>query len=552
VKPTRRQFLASTAALPAAGQTARPNVLLIITDDQGYGDLSCHGNPHLKTPNLDSLARDGVQFTQFHVMPVCSPTRSCLMTGRYNYRTGIVDTFIGRSMMYPDEVTLAEMLGSAGYRTGIFGKWHLGDNYPMRPIDQGFHEAVVLKGGGLGQPSDFPGGGSYFDPILLRNGKPERFQGYCSDIYTREALRFIEANRDRPFFVYLATNAPHSPLEIADAYVEPYRRMGLDEQVAKVYGMVTNMDENIGRVLARLEELKLAEDTLVIFLTDNGPAGKRYNGNMRGTKGTVYEGGIRVPFFLRWPRMVKPETKIDRLAAHIDVLPTLLQAAGATAPKGVKLDGRSLMPLIRDDRKPWPDRTLFFQWHRGDEPELYRSCAARNQHWKLIDGKELYDLENDPAESKDLAGQHPDIAGKLRREYEEWFKDVSSTRGYAPPRIQLGTKFENPVILTRQDWRGPRAGWKADSLGYWEVLVTEKARYEVSVQLAAAAAEGVVRFRLNGAVLERPLAQGATEAVLGTAEIAAGPGRLEAEFAAGGSTTGVHYVTIRRLTGAAP
>jgi len=454
--------------------------------------------------------------------------------------------------MYPDEITLAEMLGAAGYRTGIFGKWHLGDNYPMRPIDQGFHEAVVLKGGGLGQPSDFPGGGSYFDPILLRNGKPERFQGYCSDIYTREALRFIEANRDRPFFVYLATNAPHSPLEIADAYVEPYRRMGLDEQVAKVYGMVTNMDENIGRVLARLEELKLAEDTLVIFLTDNGPAGKRYNGNMRGTKGTVYEGGIRVPFFLRWPRMVKPETKIDRLAAHIDVLPTLLQAAGATAPKGVKLDGRSLMPLIRDDRKPWPDRTLFFQWHRGDEPELYRSCAARNQHWKLIDGKELYDLENDPAESKDLAGQHPDIAGKLRREYEEWFKDVSSTRGYAPPRIQLGTKFENPVILTRQDWRGPRAGWKADSLGYWEVLVTEKARYEVSVQLAAAAAEGVVRFRLNGAVLERPLAQGATEAVLGTAEIAAGPGRLEAEFAAGGSTTGVHYVTIRRLTGAAP
>jgi len=544
---TRREFVAGSVAVSAAPRTRRPNIVLIITDDQGWGDLSIHGNQWMRTPNMDRIAREGVQFTQFHVTPVCSPTRSCLMTGRYNYRTGIVDTFIGRSMMYPDEVTLAEMLGLAGYRTGIFGKWHLGDNYPMRPIDQGFQEAVVLKGGGLGQPSDFPGGGSYFDPILLRNGRPERFQGYCSDIYTREAMRFIEANRGRPFFVYLATNAPHSPLEIADSYVEPYRKMGLDEQTAKVYGMVANMDENIGRLLARLEELKLTEDTIVIFLTDNGPAGRRYNGGMRGAKGTVYEGGIRVPFFLRWPRLVKPGTKIDRLAAHIDVVPTLLEACGARAPRDVKLDGRSLMLPLRSDPKPWPDRTLFFQWHRGDEPELYRSCAARNQRWKLVNGKELYDLENDPAESKDLAAQHPDLAAKLRREYEEWFKDVSATRGYAPPRIHLGTKFENPVILTRQDWRGPRAGWAADSLGYWEVLVTEKAQYEVSVQLAAAGAEGVVRFRLNGAALERPVAKGATESPLGAVEIAAGPGRLEAEVTVGAKTIGVHYVTVRRV-----
>ena len=545
----RREFLAGAAAESAsraAPRTRRPNVVLIITDDQGWGDLSLHGNQWIRTPNMDRIAREGVEFTQFHVAPVCSPTRSSLLTGRYNYRTGIVDTFLGRSLMHAGEVTLAEMLAAGGYRTGIFGKWHLGDNYPMRPIDQGFHQAVVLKGGGLGQPSDFPGGGSYFDPILLHNGKPERFRGYCSDIYTREALRFVEAHRDRPFFVYLATNAPHSPLEIADSYVEPYRKMGLDEQIAKVYGMVTNMDENIGRVLARLEELKLAEDTIVIFLTDNGPAGRRYNGGMRGAKGTVYEGGIRVPFFLRWPRMVKPGAQIDRLAAHIDVAPTLLAACGARAPQGVTLDGRSLMPLLRADRGPWPDRTLFFQWHRGDEPELYRSCAARNQRWKLVDGKELYDLASDPAEAKDVAAEHPDLVAELRRQYEEWFKDVSSTRGYAPSRIQLGTKFENPVILTRQDWRGPRAGWAKDSLGHWEVLVTEKALYEISVQMAPAASDGEVRFRSNGAALEAKVARGATESALGTAEIPAGPGRLEVEILAGARTTGAHYVTVRR------
>jgi hypothetical protein len=417
----------------------------------------------------------------------------------------------------------------------------------MRPIDQGFHDAVVHKGGGLGQPSDFPDGGSYFDPILLRKGKSERFRGYCTDVYTTEALRFMEANRDRPFFLYLPTNAPHSPLEIADSYVAPFRKMGLEEQTAKVYGMVANIDENIGRLLARLEELKLAEDTIVIFLTDNGPAGKRYNGNMRGVKGTVYEGGIRVPFFLRWPQVVKPGARIDRVAAHIDVVPTLVEASGTSTARQLKLDGRSLMPLLRGEGKPWPDRTLFFQWHRSDEPELYRACAARNQRWKLVDGKELYDLENDPAEANDVAAQHPGIAAKLRKEYEEWFKDVSSTRGYAPPRIHLGTEHENPVILTRQDWRGPNASWGAKSLGYWEVHVAERARYEISVRMAPAEAAREVHFRLNGAALKASAAQGATEVALGATEIPAGPGRLEVELHAGAQPLGAHQVTVRRV-----
>ncbi|MDZ4796900.1 MAG: arylsulfatase, partial [Bryobacteraceae bacterium] len=429
----RRHFLGTALAGAATSfaQTAeRPNIVLILTDDQGWGDIGLHGNPKLSTPNMDRVAKEGMQFTQFHVCPVCSPTRSSLMTGRYNYRTGIVDTFLGRSLMRPDEVTLAEMLGPAGYRTGIFGKWHLGDNYPMRPGDQGFQESIVIKGGGLGQPSDFPGGGSYTNPILLRNGKAERFPGYCTDIFFREAMRFIEQDKDRPFFVYLPTNAPHTPLEIEERYVEPFRKAGLDEFTAKVYGMVANADENIGRMLVKLKELKLEENTIVIFMTDNGPQQKgRYNGVLRGLKGTVYEGGIRVPFFVRWPAAVKPGTEADRLAAHIDVLPTLLEAAGVKAPAGVKLDGRSLVPLMKNPKAQWQDRTLFFQWHRGDAPELFRAHAARTQRWKLVDGKELYDLQSDPSEAKNVAAEHPDVVAKLRAETEAWFKDVSS-RGY--------------------------------------------------------------------------------------------------------------------------
>lgn len=543
----RREFLGASAAavspLFAQRRGRRPNVILIMTDDQGYGDVAIHGNDKIRTPNMDRIAREGVQFTQFHVNPVCSPTRASLLTGRYYYRTGVVDTYLGRSMMHKDEVTLAEALGNSGYRTGIFGKWHLGDNYPLRATDQGFQDSVVIKGGGLGQPSDFPDGGSYTDPILLHNGKPERYKGYCTGIYVNEALRFIQANRDRPFFVYLPTNSPHTPLEIPDELVEPYRKLGLDDTTAKVYAMCTEIDGQIGRVLKALDEWKLADDTILIFMTDNGPQQKRWNAGMRGQKGTVYEGGIRAPFFLRWPRVVKAGSKVDRLAAHIDIFPTLGELCGAKADS--KLDGRSLAPLLKDPNAAWSDRTLFFQWHRGDAPELFRACAARNQRWKLVNGKELYDLQNDPAESSDVAAANPGIAAKLRKEYEEWFRDVSATRNYEPPRIHIGTPHENPVILTRQDWRGPRAGWNADSLGYWEVHVARKGDYEFSVRFAPVKSEATVRVTLNGASFETKISAGEHECVVGRGRVAAGDGRLEAEVRTAGQAVGVHYVTIR-------
>src|SRR5262245_53565112 len=431
---------------------ARPNVLIVITDDQGFGDLGLHGNPVLKTPNIDAFAKQGTQLTHFYVSPVCSPTRSSLLTGRWNYRTGVVDTFVGRSMMHPDEVTLAETLRDAGYRTGLFGKWHLGDCYPMRPQDQGFQEVLMHRGGGISQPSDPPGGSSYMDPILFHNGKQTKYTGYCTDVFTDSAIEFITAKRDQPFFAYVAFNCPHSPFQVQEADWKPYKGIDLgpnafpkvgspwaakklnEEEIGRAYGMIANVDMNFGRLLA-----KVPDDTLVIFLTDNGPGGVRWNAGLRNRKGTVYEGGIRVPFYIRWKGQIPEGRKENTPAAHIDITPTVLQACGVPAPEGVKMDGRSVWPLLRGGPGNWPDRHLFFQWHRGDVPEPDRACAVRGPRYKLVQaagapvGKytpksELFDIPNDPFEEKDLAAQMPDVVRELQERHNDWYQDVKSTR----------------------------------------------------------------------------------------------------------------------------
>ena len=345
----------------------------------------------------------------------------------------------------------------------------------------------------------------------------------------------------------MATNAPHDPLEVDDALVAPYRAKGLDDRTAKVYAMVRNIDDNVGRLLSLLRRLEIERDTIVIFMTDNGPQHDRYNAGMRGRKGTVYEGGIRVPFLLRWPAAVKPGSKVDRLAAHIDVMPTLLEACGVHLPGSLKIDGRSLMPLLRGERE-WPDRTLYFQWHRGDVPEMYRACAARNQRYKLVDGKELYDLEADPAEKSDISAAHPETVARMRAGYEAWFRDVAATRNFAPPRIHLGTPHENPVTLTRQDWRGAKAGWAADSLGHWEVEVASAGDYEVTLRLAGPlAAGGRARVRLNGASTEEAVEAGATTVRFARVKLGKGAGELRAELEAAGSVVGPMYVDVRKL-----
>ena len=540
---TRRAFLSITtaAALPAAA-ARRPNVILIMTDDQGYGDLSLHGNPNLQTPNMDRVANEGAQFTQFQVCPVCSPTRASLLTGRYNFRTGIVDTFKGRSMMDPREVTAAEIFSAAGYKTGIFGKWHLGDNYPMRAHDQGFSESLVHGGGGLSQPADPPPGNHYFDPTLLRNGKFEKVSGYCTDIFFREARDFIERHRDRQFFLYIPTNAPHTPLEIEDKYASPFRAKGLNETTAKVYGMVKNLDDNIGALLAQLKETGLEQNSILIFMTDNGPQQPRYVAGMRGLKGTVYQGGIRVPFFLRWPMKITAGRKVDRIAAHIDVLPTLLDACAIRAPKTVKFDGRSLWPLLANDSSAWPDRTIHTQWHRGDQPQLFRAHAARSQRWKLVNGVELYDMDRDPAESTDVAAANPEIVNKLRQETEAWFRDVSATRGgYLPPRIYIGTPSENPVLLTVQDRRDSPEGWAVD--------VRTRANFEVTFLFKAVPAGSEAVFALDKLERRMEVAAGATRCVFQRIPLPAGHAHLAASLHAAGKPLEVQYVEVRRING---
>jgi arylsulfatase A-like enzyme len=543
---------------PEPASDRPPNIILIMTDDQGWAQVGFRGNDVIQTPNLDRLASESVNLTRFYVSPVCAPTRASLMTGRYNYRTGVVDTYIGRAMMHSDEVTVAEMLGEAGYKTGIFGKWHLGDNYSLRAIDQGFQEALVHKGGGIGQPSD-PPGTSYFDPILQLNGEQKPYGGYCTDIFFNTAMMFIEQNRDNPFFVYIPTNAPHSPYDVPESYVEPYSAQGLNDKDARIYGMIANIDENIGKLLELLQKRGLAENTIVVFMTDNGPTTRRYTAGLRARKGSVYEGGIRVPFLIRWPARLAPRSD-DRIAAHIDVLPTLIEAAGASLPGDRKIDGLSLLPRLLDPGAPVEERTLHIQSHRGNEPQLYRAFAAVTQKYKLVQAKhfgqampedaplELYDLVADGGEENDLAAQQTEVIEAMKSGYEEWFKDVSSTRGYDPPRILLGTEHENPVILTRQDWRVVgRDGYGDNNLGFWEVDVASPGDYEVRLLFPKQQTAGRIEFALRDHQGEAEFDTGTESVTFGPFAFSAGPAALEARLIRAGETVGVKYADVTKL-----
>jgi len=483
----------------------RPNVILIITDDQGYGDLGITGNPHIKTPVIDQFARESISFRNFYVSPVCAPTRSSLMTGRYSLRTGMRDTYNGGATMAASEVTVAEMLKQANYKTGAFGKWHLGDNYPSRPNDQGFDESVIHLSGGMGQVGDFTTyfkfDRSYFDPVLWHNGETEAYQGYCSDIFTDQAIRFIDKNKQEPFFCYLAFNAPHTPLQVPEKYYEMYKDIdpssGFEndgrpfpdmtekdkEDARRVYAMVTNIDDNLGRLFKKLDELQISENTVVIFMTDNGPQQYRYVGGMRGKKGSVFRGGVRVPFFMKLPGNVKNGKGIDTTAAHIDILPTLAEICNVDPPENRMIDGKSLVPLIHDKKVDWEDRSLFFYWSRR-YPELYNNMALQRGKYKLVghtgyDAKiedfELFDIKKDPYEQNNIVRKKNNLARELKTELDHYYQELITSDNITNPQpIFVGNENENPVILNRNDAGGARGIWSQEEIyGKWHVKLAE-------------------------------------------------------------------------------
>ncbi len=439
-----------------------PNVILIMTDDQGYGDLACHGNPYIKTPNLDKLHSQSIRLTNFHVGTTCSPTRAGLMTGRNGNRVGVWHTIAGRSQLDASEMTMADVFATSGYETGMFGKWHLGDSYPFRPHDRGFDEAFYHGGGGVWQQPDY-WDNDYFSDTYFRNGVPEETEGYCTDVWFDAALDFIDENRNRPFFAYIPTNAPHGPFHVDSTYIRMYREY--ENINANFYGMITNIDDNVGRLMQKLEELKLADNTLLIFMTDNGTARGvsfdeegnvkgGYNSNMRGTKGSQYEGGHRVPCFLRWPdKGIKGGKDVDALTAHVDLLPTLIQLLELNPPRTVEYDGASIVELLEgntEDTK-WSDRVLITDTQRAELPTKWKKSATMMDKWRLINGKELYDLREDPGQRNDISEQHPFLVANLTAAYENWWSGIEL--GFDEyTRAVLGPASGETVILYSHDW----------------------------------------------------------------------------------------------------
>ena len=558
-----------------AADNDRPNIVVIMPDDQGYGDHGVTGNSVIRTPNIDALAKNSASMSDFYVCPVCSPTRASLMTGRYHYRTRVVDTFKGRSMMEPNEVTVAEVLQEAGYATGIFGKWHLGDNYPLRPNDQGFDESYIHRGGGLAQPSEpIENQKRYTNPILFENGEQIETEGYCTDLYFDAAMRFIDRckREEKPFFVYLPTNAPHGPYhDVPQELYEYYQTVDLKsimvgkrgnvDQLARIAAMIENVDQNIGKLDQHLKQQGLFDNTMVIFLVDNGPNSLRFAGPFRGMKAMVHEGGIRSPLFVRWPARLAPGTVSDRIAAHIDLLPTIADAAGAELPENVSLDGRSLLPLLEGKSPEWPDRHLVLQVHRGDQPVRYHHMAVRNQRWKLVHpsgfGKEempegvpfeLYDMSDDQGEKVDLAETKPGQLAAMVKAYDAWFDDVSTTRSdnYAPPRMVIGSDKELVSSLTLQDWRVSNAeGWGVS--GVWLVNVERPATFNAEVVFSQPVGPMEISLSIGPVTRSGTLKTGQTRVVIPGVSVAQGDAEVRVRSSIKGRKGDPYQVILSRV-----
>lgn len=577
--------LAQPAAGAPATAAASPNVVLILTDDEGIDAIGYLGNTQLRTPRIDAFAAQSTQLDHFYVSPICSPSRASLMTGRYNMRTGVLDTGDGRSCLLAGEVTIAEMLRARGYSTGIFGKWHLGDNAPFRPMDHGFDESIVIVGGMIGRSFNPLGGASYFDPILQHEGREERYRGFITDILTDKAIDFIDRHKDHPFFLYLAYNTPHHPLSAKDEDAEPYRKAGLSDETSRFYGLISNLDHNIGRVLDELARLSLDKNTVVIFMSDNGTSGllkekDRYHSGLRGHKTMIYEGGIRVPFCIRWPGHIEAGRKIDNInTAHIDIFPTLrdICAGGGANPQSPPVDGVSLWPLLSGAEKTLPDRKLFIQWQGADNPWLFRNLAVLTPSIKLAQpvGRylsekdtllrfELYNLGKDPFEKHNLAANHEDVVASLKDAAAKWFAGMGLAPGpdglapYELPLCYVGTEWENPVRLTRMDWHvddakphadAPRSDSQSDAAqGWWVFDTRAPANYEITLWFSDVLDEkGIVHLKINDTEQTRIMTAGESAVRVSSVALAAGKTRLEAWLQLPNERRAVRFVDIRRI-----
>ena len=500
----------------AADPPARPNVVVFLADDQGWGDLSVHGNSNLSTPHIDSLAKDGALFERFFVCPVCSPTRAEFLTGRYHARGGVRGVSTGQERLDLDETTIAQVFKSAGYATGAFGKWHNGLQSPYHPNDRGFDEYYGFCSGHWGD---------YFDPPLEHNGEFVKGQGFTADDFTNHAIEFIEQHRGGSFFCYLPFNTPHSPMQVPEEYWERFKDKELalrhrepdQEDVPKTraaLAMCENIDWNVGRVLGKLDELKLANNTIVLYFCDNGPNGARWNGGMKGQKGSTDEGGVRSPLLIRWPGQIKPGMRVEPIAGAIDLLPTLADLTGVTLKVDKPLDGRSLKPLLVGSTTKWLDRSLVTHWAGR--------FSLRTQQYRLDNGGGLFDMIADPQQRRDLAKERPDIAAKLGAELARWKEEFRADLGKDDRPFTVGYSTTTPLPardgvphggVKRSDtapncsfftnWTSP------DDSITWDVEVGKGGRYEAIVYYTCPAADvgSTVELSLGEARLQTQIAE---------------------------------------------
>lgn len=498
----RRDFLAMGAGgpilgprilsgLPQAKTTtgSRPNVIVLLTDDQGYGDLSANGNPALKTPHLDQLKDASVRLTNFHVSPMCTPTRGALMTGRHPLANLAMNVSGGRAILRPDLPTMANYFKDAGYATGIFGKWHLGDSYPYRPEDRGFDETVWFPSSHIGSAPDH-WNNDYFGDVYRHNGGERQYEGYCTDIFFAEAMTWMQScsRAKQPFFAYLPTNAPHGPLFVPEEYSKAYNH--LPRELAHFFGMIANIDLNVERLERMLRESGLYDNTIVVFLTDNGgTAGVPfYNAGMRGGKVTLWEGGHRVPCFVRWPGGgLHRGRDVNGLTQVQDLLPTLLDLCDVPPGANATPEGISLASLLREQTKQAPDRMLVAQFSRMNvgRPEWGDAAVLWNR-WRMVSQEALYDIVADPKQTMNVINQHRDVAARLTHYYDEWWRNVEPRFDSFLP-AHIGSERQPLVMLSPCEWadvsldqsREVRAGVRKN--GLWHLQVEQPGRYEFSL-----------------------------------------------------------------------